>query len=73
MKNLTIIAFTLTTGLAFSASSLAQTMSKEVYKDSENRISAEYKVEKDSCDRLSSNAKDICLEEAKAKEKVAKA
>ena len=73
MKNIAIIAFTLTTGLAFSASSMAQTMSKDVYKDTESRISAEYKADKDNCDKLSSNAKDVCIEEAKAKEKIAKA
>lgn len=73
MKNIAIITFTLTTGLAFSAASLAQTMSKDVYKDSESRITAEYKADKDNCDKLSGNAKDVCIEEAKAKEKVAKA
>ncbi len=73
MKNLAILAFTLTTGLSFSAASTAQTMSKDAYKDSESRISAEYKADKDTCDKLSGNAKDVCVEEAKAKEKVAKA
>ena len=73
MKNIAILAFTLTTGLSFSAASTAQTMSRDVYKDSESRISAEYKADKDTCDKLSGNAKDVCVEEAKAKEKVAKA
>lgn len=73
MKNLTIFACTLSTGLIFSASGIAQTMSRDMYKDSENRIAATYKADKENCDKLSGNAKDICMEEAKGNEKVAKA
>ena len=73
MKNLTLIALSFTTGIAFSASSVAQTMSKDVHNNTESRITAEYKADKDNCDRFSGNEKDICIEEAKAKEKVAKA
>ena len=35
------------------------------------RISADYKADKTACAALANNAKDICMEEAKAKEKVA--
>jgi hypothetical protein len=34
---------------------------------------AQYKADKDACKSLSGNAKDICMEEAKGKEKIAKA
>ena len=48
-------------------------MSKADYKAGKDRISATYKSDKAACDSLSGNAKDVCVEEAKAKEKVAKA
>ena len=51
----------------------AANLSKEEYKAGKDRISADYKAEKQACDALSGNAKDVCMEEAKGKEKVAKA
>ena len=51
----------------------ALAMTKADYKADKDRISAAYKQEKAACDRLSANAKDVCVEEAKAKEKVGKA
>src|SRR5438132_1012663 len=39
----------------------------------EDRIEAEYKADKAKCDAMSGNAKDVCVKEAKGKEKVAKA
>lgn len=55
--------------LVFSAAQ-AQTTSTTLTKE---RISADYKAAKAACDNLAGNAKDICVEEAKGKEKVAKA
>jgi len=49
----------------------AANMTKVDYKAGKDRISAVYKTEKAACASLSANAKDICVEEAKAKEKVA--
>ena len=49
----------------------AQTGDKAVYKSSKDRIAAEYKADKAACDSKAGNAKDICMEEAKAKDKVA--
>jgi hypothetical protein len=49
----------------------AATMSKVDYKAGKTRISATYKSDKAACAALVSNAKDVCIEEAKAKEKVA--
>lgn len=49
----------------------AEAMSKVDYKAGKSRISAEYKTDKAACAALAGNAKDICVEEAKAKEKVA--
>jgi hypothetical protein len=51
----------------------AANMSKEDYKAGKDRISASYKSDKAACDALSGNAKDVCMEEAKGKEKIAKA
>src|SRR3954462_8583647 len=39
----------------------------------EDRIEADYKADKAKCDAMSGNAKDVCMKEAKGKEKVAKA
>ncbi|HSW04615.1 hypothetical protein [Aquabacterium sp.] len=43
------------------------------YKAAKDRISETYKTDKKACDQLSANAKDVCTEEAKGKEKIAKA
>ena len=51
----------------------AASMDKAQYKTAKDRISAEYKTDKAACGSMSGNAKDICIEEAKAKEKVARA
>ena len=51
----------------------AAAMSKDEHKAGKDRIEAEYKADKAACDSLARNAKDICQEEAKGKEKVAKA
>lgn len=56
--------------LSFSVAQ-ATTLTKAEYKTDKTRISAEYKVDKAACDALSANAKDVCVQEAKAKEKVA--
>ena len=49
----------------------AMTMSKDDYKAGKTRIGAEYKVNREACNSLAANAKDICVAEAKGKEKVA--
>jgi len=48
-------------------------MDKEHYNSSKERIKSDYESAKASCDSLAGNAKDICIAEAKGKEKVAKA
>jgi len=61
--------------LAFGGGAMAATttMSKDEYKANKDRIAADYKAAKASCDSMSGNAKDICVAEAKGREKVAKA
>lgn len=51
----------------------AATMTKAEYSAAKTRIAADYKAEKTSCASLAGNAKDICVEEAKAKDNVARA
>lgn len=63
-----MLALTLSMGLAHAA-----LMTKGDYEVRKDRITSDYKIEKAACDSHSGNAKDVCIEEAKAKEKVAKA
>lgn len=51
----------------------AASMDKPAYQAAKSRIGAEYKAAKAICAQMASNAKDVCTEEAKAKEKVARA
>jgi len=51
----------------------AATITKADYQAGKTRIGADYKADKAACASLAANAKDICVEEAKAKEKVARA
>lgn len=59
--------------LAFSTGAMAQAMSKDDFKAAKERISADYRSAKSSCDSLSGNKSDICIAEAKGAEKVAMA
>lgn len=56
--------------LALPAAQAAD-MSKDDYKAGKTRISMDYKTDKTACGLQSGNAKDICMEQAKGKEKVA--
>jgi hypothetical protein len=55
-------------GLAGTASA---TLTKPVYSAAKDEVKAMYKAERDKCDSLSGNAKDVCVERAKGQEKVA--
>ncbi len=64
------------TGIAIAAmfaasGGFAATGDKTDYKAAKDRISAEYKADKAACDKFNGNQKDICVEQAKGKEKVA--
>lgn len=59
--------------LLFGASAMAQTVSSNDYQAAKARIKVEYKAEKQTCASLASNAKDICVAQAKGKEDVAQA
>ena len=72
-KTFTLQASLLTAAFLLWPSVQAQSMTKVDYKASKARISAAYKADKSACASLADNAKDVCVEEAKAKEKVARA
>ena len=58
----------------FTASgAFATTMAKADYAAAKERISADYKADKEACAKFSGNEKDICQEQGKGKEKVARA
>jgi hypothetical protein len=73
MKNTVAHALTLAVGLTFTTSASAEVMSKDQYKAAEKVIEADYKAGKAGCSQLAGNANDICVAEAKGKEKIAKA
>jgi hypothetical protein len=54
-----------------STYSFAQAMTKSEYSAAKSVIKADYKVDKTACASAKANAKDICNEQAKGKEKVA--
>ena len=55
-------------GLAGTASA---NLTKPVYSSAKDEVKAMFKAERDKCDSLSGNAKDVCVERAKGHEKVA--
>lgn len=55
-------------GLAGGASA---TLTKPVYTTAKDEVKAMFKAERDRCDALAGNAKDVCVERAKGQEKVA--
>jgi len=69
---LTIIAAALALGTA-SFAQAADKADRKVHNADEERIESEYKAAKEKCDTMQGNQKDICVAEAKAHEKVAKA
>ena len=61
----------LSAGLLALPIAQAAAMSKSDYQSTKTRIKADYTSDKTACGSQSGNAKDICIEEGKAKEKVA--
>lgn len=58
--------------LAISTSAIGATMTKSEYKSAKDALSATYKTDKAACATMKGNAEDICIAEAKGREKVAK-
>lgn len=73
MKNLKLAALSASLCLAVSTAAIGAPLSKADYKAEKEGISARYKTDKAACQAMSGNARDICVEEAKGRESVAKA
>ncbi|MEO6625884.1 MAG: hypothetical protein ABIN37_13795 [Burkholderiaceae bacterium] len=58
-------------GMLLFSGAQALTMSKAEVKSGKEQISTTYKADKAACAPMAGNAKDICMEEAKGREKVA--
>lgn len=71
--NLTALSAALCFALSTSAIGATAAMSRPEFKAEKEKISAKYKEDKAACKAMTGNAKDICMEEAKGHEKVAKA
>ena len=66
-----IALLTLAASFAWSGQALALT--KAEHDAQKDRIEADYKASRESCESMQANAKDICRAEAKGKEKIARA
>lgn len=73
MNHLNIRAIVLGIGLVGASFVFAQDMTKAAYKASEEKLEVDYKAAKLACAPLKANPYDICLAEAKAKQKIGKA
>jgi hypothetical protein len=62
-----------TTGGAAPSTPTASSADRKMKNAEEDRVEADYKADKAKCDSMNGNAKDVCVKEAKGKEKVAKA
>jgi hypothetical protein len=61
------------TAAFISTHSFAETMTRAEYTTAKDSISSTYKSEKKACSASTGNSKDICKEQAKGKEKIARA
>ena len=73
MNKFNITALAAAFSLAISAGAFGGAVTKSEYKASNDEITAKYKSDKAACTAMKDNAKDICIEEAKGREKVANA
>lgn len=72
MKRSTTTVLAAAIGLAFATAAFAgATMSKPEHSAAKGSIAAGYKSDKAGCDSLAGNGKDICMAEARGREKVA--
>jgi len=73
MKKFTLTAISAAFCLALSTGAISANMTKADYKVAKEEVTSKYKTEKAACKGMTGNAKDICIEEAKGHEKIAKA
>ena len=68
-----LISLLAAAGLCLAGGAHSQAMSKDARDMTVKNAEAQYKMDKAACDGLSGNAKDICMEQAKGREKISKA
>jgi hypothetical protein len=68
-----MLVFATAAGLGIAGGVQAESMSKSERDNAYKNAETQYKMDKAACSSLTGNAKDICVEEAKGREKVAKA
>ena len=73
IKRYTLERSLLLAGLLILPMAHATALSKADFNAGKTRISVDYKADKSACASQAANAKDICIEEAKGREKVARA
>jgi len=73
MKNLKLAAVSASLFLSFSTAAISAPPSKADYQAGKATISTTYKSDKAACQPMNGNAKDVCVEEAKGREKIARA
>lgn len=73
MNNFKLAALSAALCLGVATSAIGADMTKAEHQTAADGISATYKADKSACDAKSGNAKDVCVEEAKGQEAVAKA
>ena len=61
-----LLAAAFAASFAASAEAATTPITKSQYDDAKTRAEADYKMEREKCDNLAGNAKDICVAEAKA-------
>jgi len=68
-----VVALVAAAGMALAGGVGAQAMNKDARKAAYASADAQFKTDKAACSHLKANAKDVCMEEAKGKHKVARA
>jgi hypothetical protein len=72
-KIVLVLVVSIAAGMAIATSAFSAAMSKDAYKTNLQRVDAAYKAAKDQCKPLTGNARDVCMAEAKGRQKVGKA
>ena len=73
MATACLVAVQATAQVSTTPPQAARDPADAAYLADRDKIAADYKAAKALCDALKDNAKDVCMEEAKGKEKIAKA
>jgi len=73
MKKFNLTAISAVICLGLSSGAMGALGKPPEYKQAKDQIEAKYKEDKAACKAMTGNAKDICMDEAKGREKVAKA